>query len=247
MMDEIWKDIPNYEGYYQISSFGNCKSLERKVIKWDGYRTVKERILKTSERNGYLYLNLAKQRINKKYDIHVLVCMAFLDFKPCGHDLVPNHKDSNRLNNHISNFEIVTSRKNISEAFLNKKTSSIYTGVAFDKKRMKWTSRISIKGKYYHLGYFKTELDASMMYELALGKINNSTFELWYHNLVTNPKKTSKFKGVSWVTALGKWRSQKYVKGVQHHLGLFESEIDASKAYENWKLQITNNLKIKTC
>ncbi|QDJ97848.1 hypothetical protein PALS2_223 [Staphylococcus phage PALS_2] len=29
---EIWKDIENYEGYYQVSDKGNVKSLERKVI-----------------------------------------------------------------------------------------------------------------------------------------------------------------------------------------------------------------------
>ena len=31
MQNEIWKDIKGYEGLYQISNFGNVKSLARKV------------------------------------------------------------------------------------------------------------------------------------------------------------------------------------------------------------------------
>lgn len=31
-MIEIWEDIKDYEGYYQISNFGRVKSLQRKII-----------------------------------------------------------------------------------------------------------------------------------------------------------------------------------------------------------------------
>lgn len=30
--EEIWKDIPNYEGYYQASNLGRVRSLDRVVI-----------------------------------------------------------------------------------------------------------------------------------------------------------------------------------------------------------------------
>ena len=42
---EIWKNIENYEGY-QVSNFGNIKSLSKKVKCKNGFRTTKEKILK---------------------------------------------------------------------------------------------------------------------------------------------------------------------------------------------------------
>ena len=50
LLNEIWKDIPGYQGYYQISSLGKVKSLKRLVNSSRsaiGLRTVGERILKT--------------------------------------------------------------------------------------------------------------------------------------------------------------------------------------------------------
>ena len=35
-MIEIWKDIPNYEGLYQVSNLGNVKSLGKKTFRDDG-------------------------------------------------------------------------------------------------------------------------------------------------------------------------------------------------------------------
>ena len=55
MENEIWKDIPRYEGYYQVSNFGRVKSLRR--------------VLKAGLRKGYLYISLR----NKKFNIHRLV------------------------------------------------------------------------------------------------------------------------------------------------------------------------------
>jgi hypothetical protein len=31
MQKEVWKDIPGYEGYYQVSNLGNVKSLDRYI------------------------------------------------------------------------------------------------------------------------------------------------------------------------------------------------------------------------
>lgn len=56
MQKEIWKDIEGYEGEYQISNYGNVKSLNY-------LRTGKERILKPGKnRGGYYYVQLYKTR-----------------------------------------------------------------------------------------------------------------------------------------------------------------------------------------
>lgn len=49
MKKEIWKDIKDYEGLYQVSNWGRVKSLKRLVKKWNGYRTVPEKILRTQK------------------------------------------------------------------------------------------------------------------------------------------------------------------------------------------------------
>ena len=61
-MAEVYKDIPNYVGLYQISNLGNVKSLQRKVKNKNGYRIVKEKILKPYINNcGYYCVNLRKK------------------------------------------------------------------------------------------------------------------------------------------------------------------------------------------
>ncbi len=53
--NEIWKDVVEYEGYYQISNLGRVKGLLRKVNTWYGERTVNEKIMK-SQLNSWGYL-----------------------------------------------------------------------------------------------------------------------------------------------------------------------------------------------
>ena len=73
--NEIWKDIPNYEGLYQVSNLGKIKSLERFTD--DGHH-VKEKILKQSFAKGYLKVNLCKNGLKKTICVHKLVAQAFL-------------------------------------------------------------------------------------------------------------------------------------------------------------------------
>jgi len=59
---EVWKDVKNYEGIYQVSNLGRVKSLKRKVGNDKGFRLVKERILKMQKHpDGYLQLGLNKK------------------------------------------------------------------------------------------------------------------------------------------------------------------------------------------
>lgn len=116
MQEEIWKDIVGYEGYYQVSSHGRIKSLERYVKHVFGERINKERIRKQAIGNsGYYFVPLSKFGINKSKDIHRLVAIHFVDGYNEG--LIVNHKDGNRLNNYYENLEWVTPRENNLHSF----------------------------------------------------------------------------------------------------------------------------------
>lgn len=105
-MKEIWKDIIDYEGLYQVSNLGRVKSL----AKFCGHRPQKEKILKQQDLRGYKIVTLCKNSILKRFQVHRLVGLAFIDNpqnKPC-----INHKDENRSNNNSSNLQWVTWKEN---------------------------------------------------------------------------------------------------------------------------------------
>lgn len=107
-MNEIWKDVVGYEGYYQISNLGRVKSVERYCRnKLVGLQLVKEKIRKTTSTTaGYEYVVLAKKGKNKTCLIHRLVAEAFL---PNPNNLkCVNHKDENPHNNNVDNLEWCT-------------------------------------------------------------------------------------------------------------------------------------------
>lgn len=98
---EIWRNIENFEGIYQVSNFGRVKSLH-----WFGGRLINP----LTNKKGYLSVILSKDGTTKHFKVHKLVAQAFLpnpDNKPIVH-----HRDGNRSNNCVENLEWVTHREN---------------------------------------------------------------------------------------------------------------------------------------
>lgn len=114
--NEIWKDIKGYEGFYQISNFGNVRSLDRKIKYKNNYRLFYGRnLIKIVDTKGYYFVNLKKNSHNEIKRIHRLVAEAFIENPnkfPC-----INHIDGNKQNNHIDNLEWCSYKHNINEAF----------------------------------------------------------------------------------------------------------------------------------
>lgn len=156
---EIWKDIKTLEGLYQISNYGNVKSLSKKLKNRFGFYKSKEKILTSNIGfGGYRFQKI----YNKSYSIHRLVAEHFLE-KPIDKNIV-NHKDFNILNNNYNNLEWVSSRENTHHFEITQKRLSKYIGVSFDKSRNKWVSKIKVNGKTINLGRFNNELDAYNKY-----------------------------------------------------------------------------------
>ena len=97
-MKEIWKDIKDYEGLYQVSNLGNVKSLKT------------NKNLYYSKSKNYLRVSLNKNGIRKGYSIHRLVAQAFIP-NPNNYPCV-NHKDCNGNNNKVNNLEWCTYKQN---------------------------------------------------------------------------------------------------------------------------------------
>jgi hypothetical protein len=116
---EIWKDVVGYDGLYQVSNFGNIKSLDRK--RWSGrnnsYSLFKGKELSKSKRRGYLRVSLTKSKIEKTFSIHRLVAIAFIP-NPENKPQV-NHKDGDKLNNNEWNLEWNTASENTQHSFDN--------------------------------------------------------------------------------------------------------------------------------
>jgi predicted XRE-type DNA-binding protein len=111
---ETWKDIESYEGYYQVSSHGKIKSFHRNR---EGLL-----ICLSEDKDGYLQVQLHKNKKRKWFRVHRLVAQAFVpnpDNKP-----IPNHKNGIKRDNDKSNLEWVTISENTQHGFdkLNRKS-----------------------------------------------------------------------------------------------------------------------------
>jgi len=112
--EEIWKDIPNYEGLYQVSNLGRIKSLKRKVrSKGGSFKIVKERFLRSWMNRGYSQVDLSKNNKTKAFSVHRIVMIAFIGES----ELDVNHKNGIKTDNRLENLEYCTKSENMLHAY----------------------------------------------------------------------------------------------------------------------------------
>lgn len=115
-MKEIWKDIPGYEGLYQVSNLGRVKSLGRKTWcgKGVGHILVHPvRIMKPCMcGSGYLTVYLTnREGVHRRHMIHRLVALAFIPNDNLFVTTV-NHKNEVKTDNRVDNLEWMTMKDN---------------------------------------------------------------------------------------------------------------------------------------
>jgi len=159
MIKEVFTDIPDYEGLYQLSNLDRVSSL-----KFESTTILKENI----DNRGYINYCLWKGGKSKTLRLHVLKMMVYKGFEPCGHKLVVDHIDNDKANNDLSNLQIITHRKNLTK---DKKSTSNYAGVSWNKQCKRWVSQIRINSVVTYLGVYTDEYPAHLAYEKALKEI----------------------------------------------------------------------------
>jgi hypothetical protein len=97
-IEEIWKDVVGYEGYYQVSNLGHVKSIAV------GHQRKGIRVMRPgSSGSGYYHIRLYNKVSVKDVLVHRIVATTWID-NPNNFKFV-NHKDGNKLNNIVSNLE----------------------------------------------------------------------------------------------------------------------------------------------
>lgn len=103
MEQESWKPVVNYEGLYEVSDWGRMKSIPREGTKGG--------ILKpSSDKWGYIHVNLCKKGKRETYKVHILVMRAFNGKIPDGKEI--DHIDGNPSNNCLENLRCVPHKEN---------------------------------------------------------------------------------------------------------------------------------------
>lgn len=110
---EEWEPVRSFEDFYEVSSLGRVRSLDRTITRRDGAtKRFKGRILSSAKHNsGYRSVTLAKEGVNKSFLVHRLVAEAFLPRAPYHEEV--NHKDGNKTNNAVENLEWCSRSENI--------------------------------------------------------------------------------------------------------------------------------------
>jgi hypothetical protein len=147
-------NVIGYEGIYAVSDSGEVFNL-KKGIK-----------MKNILKDGYYCIILSKDGIKKNHRINRIVYESFKG--RAIPNLVIDHIDGNKLNNHISNLRQITTRENTSKGHAIK--SKYSTGVSYVKHLRKYKAEISISNVRYYLGLYDTEEKASIAYRTALNE-----------------------------------------------------------------------------
>lgn len=174
---EEWRDVPGYEGKYQVSNFGNVKTLTRTVTEHRRSYTRQGKILnkyysgRKDRTAKYYKVKLYNgDRTFKSVPVHRLVAEIFIG-NPNNYAEI-NHIDGNPKNNHVSNLEFCTKEQNVKHAYdTGLKRKENYVGEACTFSKLTKEQVLSIRKEYAEGNVFQTTL--GIKYNTTTTNINS--------------------------------------------------------------------------
>lgn len=176
-MEEVWKDIKDYEGYYQVSNLGRVRSLDR-VISRNGKNTLLKGQLLTIRlaKCGYLYCGLSKNGKHTLFRVHRLVAEAFI---PNPNNLPQvNHKSEDKADNSVDNLEWCDAKYNCNYGERTKKCAAHNLN---HPNKSKWVIKLSKDNEILHFypstmeAHRQTGISRTAIMKCCLGKPNYKT------------------------------------------------------------------------
>ena len=156
MEQEVWKDIRGYEGLYQVSNYGNIRSVPHSYLTKSGKKmVVSGRLLAPRLHNkGYYTISLYCGKHRKQFYVHRLVASHFC----CNPNKYPcvNHIDNNPSNNRACNLEWCTHKQNTAHAL---KQHRLITPADMGYRKQKQPYRICLTDGT-HIGDYPSIADA---------------------------------------------------------------------------------------
>jgi len=261
-MMEVWKDIHGFEDLYQVSSFGNVRSITNR---W-GSRHKPKLLSPLNLKSGYPIIKLWRGGKYKRVQVSKLVANTFLD-NPHGHQIV-RHKDGDTLNNHIENLfwtaglttNVVCISNDVIKVYFN---GSKYSDKHFivdlsaidlvlshnwsaSRKHNKLYVVTSMSGKTRYLHQLLLNIDSGN--QLEVDHINGNPLDNRKSNLrecthSSNMKNISSRRSkTGYIGVYPEKNSSKYVARIQSdnkpiHVGTFDSIEEAAKARDAAAIQ----------
>jgi hypothetical protein len=163
----------------------------------------------------------------------------FITRAPAGINI--DHINGNRLDNRRENLRFATQKENCQNA---KGKRGGLKGIYYHPRDKNWIANIGMDGKTHFIGAYNNPEDAALAYDSAalyyfkeFAKINYPSIPTSPHSIeqlrnMNKKPSSSQYRGVGFHTQRGKWRARIKTRGTETHLGLFDTEEAAAKAYD---------------
>jgi hypothetical protein len=113
----LWASVPGYDGFYEVSNFGDVRSLTRSVTYGrHGHVTYQGREIRQFVSGKYLSVKLSKAGVTKTTYVHELVLLAFEGTRPSMQERCEiRHLDGDKFNNCLDNLKYGTAKENAAD------------------------------------------------------------------------------------------------------------------------------------
>lgn len=155
---EIWKDVKDFEKLYQVSNFGNIRSLNK--LDTLGRKVTGKLMKPIRRKDGYFDITLRKNNIQKHYLLHRLIAITFIENKNNYKEI--NHKDENKTNNNINNLEWCNRSYNINYGKANDKRRNKLINNKRSKKVLQFNLNNELINTFNSLNEVKRQLNYSI-------------------------------------------------------------------------------------